>query len=153
MREIRTDVIFNNVMIVIRWDNKKTAGGILKKLIEINVVDSLYGIVTPLLAWYDKNARVLPWRENNDPYRVWVSEIMLQQTQVETVIPYYIRFMQQIPDIRTLAELGQEQLFKLWEGLGYLQPRRNLQKAAQIIMEKYAGRFPKLTATYFPCRA
>lgn len=99
-------------------------------------------IVSPLLAWYSQNARVLPWRENTNPYRVWVSEIMLQQTQVETVIPYYIRFLEQIPTIKDLAEIDEAQLLKLWEGLGYYSRARNLQKAAKMIVEKYGGQFP-----------
>ncbi|MGE4484159.1 MAG: A/G-specific adenine glycosylase [Oscillospiraceae bacterium] len=109
----------------------------------VNETNRLCGIVVPLLSWYDENARVLPWRENTEPYRVWVSETMLQQTQVETVIPYYNRFMRQIPDIQSLAETGQEKLFKLWEGLGYYTRARNLKKAAQTIMAKYNGRFPE----------
>jgi len=100
------------------------------------------GIVQPLLAWYEKNARALPWRENTDPYRVWVSEIMLQQTRVETVVPYYDRFMRQLPDIASLAEAGEDQLMKLWEGLGYYGRARNLQKAARKIMTEQDGRFP-----------
>ena len=91
----------------------------MKKTEITNESNRLGEIVLPLLAWYDKHARVLPWRENTEPYRVWVSEIMLQQTQVDTVIPYYNRFIQQLPDIRSLAEAKEEQLMKLWEGLGY----------------------------------
>ena len=76
-------------------------------------------IVAPLLAWYRQSARILPWRENTDPYRVWVSEIMLQQTRVDTVIPYYERFMARLPSVQALAEVREEELLKLWEGLGY----------------------------------
>ena len=76
-------------------------------------------IVAPLLAWYQRNARILPWRENTDSYRVWVSEIMLQQTRVDTVIPYYERFMARLPSVQALAEVREEDLLKLWEGLGY----------------------------------
>lgn len=103
----------------------------------------LQHIVAPLLSWYDANARELPWRLNTDPYRVWVSEIMLQQTQVNTVIAYYNRFMAQIPDVAALARIEEEQLLKLWEGLGYYSRARNLQKSARIIMTEYAGRFPQ----------
>lgn len=99
-------------------------------------------MVPLLLKWYDENARILPWRENTNPYRVWISEIMLQQTQVGTVKPYFDRFMRQIPDIQSLASAGEEQLLKLWEGLGYYNRARNLQKSARIIMEKYEGQFP-----------
>ncbi|MBQ6809841.1 MAG: sugar fermentation stimulation protein SfsA, partial [Firmicutes bacterium] len=76
-------------------------------------------IVKPLIEWYELNKRDLPWRHDPTPYRVWISEIMLQQTRVEPVIPYYLRFMEEVPDVNTLAELPEDQLMKLWEGLGY----------------------------------
>lgn len=100
-------------------------------------------IVTPLLEWYRTNKRMLPWRENTDPYRVWVSEIMLQQTRVEAVIPYYNRFMECCPDIAALAVCEDETLMKLWEGLGYYSRARNLKKAAQVICAQYQGKFPE----------
>lgn len=106
-------------------------------------MEQLNQIVMPLLEWYHKNARVLPWRQNKDPYRVWVSEIMLQQTRVEAVIPYYERFMKQLPTIRMLAECDDEQLMKLWEGLGYYSRVKNLKKAAQVICNDYEGNFPQ----------
>jgi len=96
-----------------------------------------------LLLWYDKNARVLPWRTDGDPYRVWISEIMLQQTRVETVIPYYERFLDEIPSIRALSETSDDKLFKLWEGLGYYSRARNIRKAAEILCREYGGVFPK----------
>ncbi len=96
----------------------------------------------PLLKWYDSNRRVLPWREEPTPYRVWVSEIMLQQTRVEAVKPYFERFMASLPDIESLAKAEEETLLKLWEGLGYYNRVRNLQKAAIQIMEKYNGIMP-----------
>lgn len=99
-------------------------------------------IVVPLLDWYHENRRNLPWRENTEPYRVWVSEIMLQQTRVEAVIPYYERFMERFPTIASLAACEDEELFKLWEGLGYYSRARNLRKAAQVICERYEGQFP-----------
>lgn len=102
----------------------------------------LRAIVAPLLHWYGEEKRTLPWRRNTDPYRVWVSEIMLQQTRVDTVIPYYERFMERLPDIRSLAEIPEEELLKLWEGLGYYSRVRNLQKAARQIMAEYGGVFP-----------
>ena len=95
-----------------------------------------------LLIWYDKNRRILPWREDPTPYRVWVSEIMLQQTRVEAVKPYFERFMKALPDISTLAEAPEEELLKLWEGLGYYNRVRNLQLAARQIMDDYGGRMP-----------
>ena len=95
-----------------------------------------------LLSWYVKNARVLPWRDQAEPYRVWVSEIMLQQTRVEAVKPYYQRFLQALPTVRDLAEAPEEQLLKLWEGLGYYNRVRNLQKGAKKVMEDYGGEIP-----------
>jgi len=103
----------------------------------------LVRIVEPLLDWYGQNARVMPWRENTDPYRVWVSEIMLQQTRVETVIPYYERFIRTVPDLATLAQLEEGRLLKLWEGLGYYSRAKSLQKAARAIVEKHGGVFPR----------
>ena len=95
-----------------------------------------------LLPWYAANRRDLPWRKSREPYAVWVSEIMLQQTRVEAVIPYYRRFMQALPDVRALADAPEEQLLKLWEGLGYYNRVRNLQKAARQIMTEHSGVFP-----------
>lgn len=95
-----------------------------------------------LLPWYAQNARDLPWRRDREPYHVWVSEIMLQQTRVEAVIGYYTRFLEALPDIRALAEAPEAQLLKLWEGLGYYNRVRNLQKAAQVVMAQYDGAFP-----------
>ncbi len=96
----------------------------------------------PLLSWYQKNARRLPWRDTKDPYRIWVSEIMLQQTRVEAVLPYYARFLARLPDVRALAECPEQELLKLWEGLGYYSRVRNMQKAAKSIMEQHGGSFP-----------
>lgn len=95
-----------------------------------------------LLQWYEVNARTLPWRENTDPYRVWVSEIMLQQTRVSAVIPYYNRFMERLPSIADLAAAEEAGLLKLWEGLGYYSRAKNLQKAAKIICAEYDGKMP-----------
>ena len=94
----------------------------------------LYEMVDPLTEWYQKNKRDLPWRKNPDAYRVWVSEIMLQQTRVEAVKPYYERFLKRLPEIRDLAEASEDVLLKLWEGLGYYNRVRNMQKAAQQVM-------------------
>lgn len=99
-------------------------------------------IVRPLLDWYDANARILPWREQPEPYRVWLSEIMLQQTRVEAVKPYFERFLAALPTIRSLAEAPEDRLMKLWEGLGYYNRARNLQKAARMILERHNGMFP-----------
>lgn len=99
-------------------------------------------IPEPLLEWYDRSKRILPWRELPTPYRVWVSEIMLQQTRVEAVKPYFERFINRLPDIKSLAEADEEVLLKLWEGLGYYSRVRNLKKAAIRIMDDYGGRMP-----------
>ncbi|MDO4321052.1 MAG: A/G-specific adenine glycosylase [Lachnospiraceae bacterium] len=104
--------------------------------------ERLEKIAAPLLAWFADNARVLPWRERPLPYYVWVSEIMLQQTRVEAVKPFFARFTTALPDVAALAECPEEKLLKLWEGLGYYNRVRNMQKAAQIVMEKYGGRLP-----------
>jgi A/G-specific adenine glycosylase len=103
-----------------------------------------------LLEWFAENHRALPWRENKDPYRVWLSEIMLQQTRVEAVKPYYARFLAALPDIRALSACEPDTLMKLWEGLGYYSRARNLQRAAQVITEKHSGEFPR---TYGEIRA
>lgn len=95
-----------------------------------------------LLSWYDLEKRDLPWRKNNDPYRIWVSEIMLQQTRVDTVIPYYLNFMNTFPTIKALAEAHEDVLLKTWEGLGYYSRVRNMQTAAQQIMNDYKGEMP-----------
>ena len=99
-------------------------------------------IVADLLQWFANNARDLPWRRTLDPYAIWVSEIMLQQTQVKTVIPYWERWMRELPSIASLARARPERVLKLWEGLGYYTRGRNLQKAAQRIASECGGRFP-----------
>lgn len=99
-------------------------------------------IVVPLLEWYDKQKRILPWRSKPTPYRVWVSEIMLQQTRVEAVKPYFARFMKELPNVKKLAECPEQELLKLWEGLGYYNRVRNMQKAAQILVKEYRGEIP-----------
>ncbi len=96
----------------------------------------------PLLAWYEVEKRPLPWRETTDPYRVWVSEIMLQQTRVAAVLGYYKRFFERFPTISTLADAPEEALLKAWQGLGYYSRARNLQKAAKVIVSSYNGTFP-----------
>ena len=99
-------------------------------------------LIEPLLHWFAGHARVLPWREEPTPYRVWVSEIMLQQTRVEAVKPFYARFTEALPDVRALAECETDRLLKLWEGLGYYNRVRNMQTAAQTIMSDYGGVIP-----------
>lgn len=106
------------------------------------VLDCLDRIAAPLLTWYDNGRRILPWREDPTPYHVWISEIMLQQTRVEAVKPYYDRFLQALPDIKSLAAADDEKLLKLWEGLGYYNRARNLKKAAQILVSEYGGQMP-----------
>ncbi len=99
-------------------------------------------LVTPAMDWFQVNKRDLPWRRDRDPYHIWVSEIMLQQTRVEAVKPYYQSFLAALPSIADLAACPQDQLNKLWEGLGYYSRVRNMQKAAEIIMEKFGGQMP-----------
>lgn len=99
-------------------------------------------LVAALLDWFAANARDLPWRRTRDPYAIWVSEIMLQQTQVKTVIPFWNRWMRELPTIEAAAKAPSAKIHKLWEGLGYYTRVRNLQKAAQVIVEKHGGKFP-----------
>jgi A/G-specific adenine glycosylase len=95
-----------------------------------------------LLRWYHRHRRDLPWRRTRDPYHIWVSEIMLQQTRVETVIPYYLRFIERFPTIEALAEAPEDEVLKAWEGLGYYSRARNLQAAVREVRDKYGGRVP-----------
>ncbi len=106
--------------------------------------------LTPLPLWYEENKRDLPWRHTKNPYHIWVSEIMLQQTRVEAVLPYYHRFLDTLPTVKALAEAPTDLLLKLWEGLGYYSRVRNMQKAAKSIMAEYGGEFPH---TYEEIRA
>lgn len=95
-----------------------------------------------LCAWYRQDHRDLPWRRTTDPYAIWISEIMLQQTRVQAVIPYYERFLQALPTVQALAEVPEDQLLKLWEGLGYYSRARNLQKAARTVCTEFGGSMP-----------
>ena len=106
------------------------------------IIDSLDMIAERLLAWSDVGRRILPWREDPTPYHGWLSEIMLQQTRVEAVKPYYDRFLRELPDIASLAGVEEEKLLKLWEGLGYYNRARNLKKSAMQIVEEYGGEMP-----------
>lgn len=92
--------------------------------------------------WFAANARDLPWRETSDPYKIWVSEMMLQQTQVSTVIPYYKKFLAKFPNVRSLASASELEVLKLWEGLGYYRRAKNMRLAARMIVEKFDGKFP-----------
>ena len=100
-------------------------------------------IVSPLVEWYRENKRILPWRDKDNAYYTWVSEIMLQQTRVEAVKPYFQRFITELPDIEALAECPEEKLLKLWEGLGYYNRVRNMQEAARTVKNEYNGRLPE----------
>src|SRR6516162_2598609 len=104
---------------------------------------NLNRLVPLLLSWFAKNARDLPWRRTRGPYAIWVSEIMLQQTQVKTVIPYWERWLRELPTIKSVANASPDKIHKLWEGLGYYTRARNLQKAAKQIVEKHGGQFPQ----------
>ncbi len=110
-----------------------------------NPFSDLSTAISLLPAWYRANARALPWRADTEPYHVWLSEIMLQQTRVEAVIGYYNRFLAALPTVRELAAVNEEALLKLWEGLGYYSRARNLKKAAEVIVNELGGAFP---ATY-----
>ena len=105
-----------------------------------------FDFVKPMLVWYNENARDLPWRRTKDPYLIWVSEIMLQQTRVEAVLGYYERFTSALPTVTDLAVCPEDRLLKLWEGLGYYSRARNMQKAARIVCESYAGQMPESAA-------
>ena len=98
---------------------------------------------TALVEWYLSNKRDLPWRSTTDPYKIWVSEVMLQQTQVNTVIPFYLKFMRQFPSIHDLAASEQQVVLKLWEGLGYYSRARNLHRAARLVVNDYGGHIPE----------
>lgn len=98
--------------------------------------------IAPLLAWFDTHAAELPWRQDRNPYRVWLSEVMLQQTQITTVIPYFDRFMENFPTVQMLAAADQDTVLKLWEGLGYYSRARNMHKAAQRVANELDGQFP-----------
>ncbi|MFO1501138.1 MAG: A/G-specific adenine glycosylase [Verrucomicrobiota bacterium] len=100
-------------------------------------------MVKKLIEWYGRHARALPWRTTTDPYAIWISEVMLQQTQVQTVIAYWLRWMAALPTVRALAEAPPERILKLWEGLGYYRRARNLQQAAQVIEVSHSGSFPR----------
>ncbi|OFK88494.1 A/G-specific adenine glycosylase [Streptococcus sp. HMSC056C01] len=104
--------------------------------------DKILSFRQKLLSWYDENKRDLPWRRSKNPYHIWVSEIMLQQTRVDIVIPYYERFLDWFPTVESLADASEERLLKAWEGLGYYSRVRNMQKAAQQIMNEFEGKFP-----------
>ena len=103
-------------------------------------------ISAALIEWYASARRSLPWREVPTPYHIWISEIMLQQTRIEAVIPYYERFLRQLPDIKALAAVDENRLLKLWEGLGYYSRARNLKKAAQRVMTDFGGELPREAA-------
>ena len=106
-------------------------------------IELLERMIRPLCSWFADQARDLPWRRTRDPYCIWVSEIMLQQTRVEAVKPYYSRFISELPDVRALAACPEDTLLKLWEGLGYYSRVRNMQKAAAVIVQQYDGVFPQ----------
>jgi len=104
--------------------------------------DILYKLPGAILPWYESSKRELPWRQTKEPYRIWLSEIMLQQTRVEAVKGYYARFLEALPTVEALSDCDDDRLHKLWEGLGYYSRVRNLKKAAQVIVEEYGGSFP-----------
>ena len=108
----------------------------------VKMKQELNKIVKPIVKWYQNQEKELPWKQDKEPYHIWVSEIMLQQTRIEAVKKYYTRFMQELPTIQDLADVPEEKLLKLWEGLGYYSRARNLKKAAIQIEQDYKGRMP-----------
>ena len=106
----------------------------------------LLSAVLPLCEWYEKNKKSYPWRESRDPYRIWISEVMLQQTRTAAVIPYYERFLAAFPSVSDLANAEDDRLMKLWEGLGYYSRARNLKKGAMQVMERFGGALPRTKA-------
>ena len=108
----------------------------------MNEAQRIESALPAIITWYAENRRVLPWREDPTPYHIWISEIMLQQTRIEAVIPYYTRFLQELPDVTALAAVPEDRLLKLWEGLGYYSRAKNLKRAAVIVTEQYGGALP-----------
>ena len=106
------------------------------------MTQELEQIVKPIVKWYQEQEKILPWKQDKEPYHIWISEIMLQQTRIEAVKKYYTRFMKELPTIQHLAKVSDEKLLKLWEGLGYYNRARNLKKAAIQIEENYKGQMP-----------
>lgn len=124
---------------------RRLAGPKSRFTAEIDIPPYFYDvhpIARKLINWYGINARELPWRETRDPFRIWLSEIILQQTRVEQGRPYYERFTESFPDIASLANCKEEKVLKLWQGLGYYSRARNLHKAAKLLLEKHGGAFP-----------
>ncbi len=105
--------------------------------------ERIQNTISPLIQWYKENKKPLPWRQAKSPYRVWISEIMLQQTRTSAVIPYFLRFIEKYPTVHDLANASDDELFKLWEGLGYYSRARNLKKCAKVLVEEYNGCFPQ----------
>ena len=126
-------ILFRNLFIIVgrvAYQEVKTAQELLDEAVVL------------LPEWYSSNRRLLPWRQDPTPYHTWIAEIMLQQTRIEAVIPYYERFLKELPDISSLSAVQEDHLLKLWEGLGYYSRARNLRKAAQVLMEYYGGELP-----------
>ena len=131
---------------ILAYDTKVTEDSmVLNQAVDVKLYykQEYQGMVEPLLNWYEKGHRCLPWREEPTGYNVWISEIMLQQTRVEAVKPYFQRFLEHLPDIESLANCEEDRLLKLWEGLGYYNRARNLQKAAKQIVNDYGGKMPE----------
>jgi len=121
------------------FDNRLTA----PKAVGVSDHRKIQRLTPRLLAWYTIHARKLPWRQTNDPYAIWISEIMLQQTRAATVVPYWTRWIQTFPDVRTLARANPTRVLKLWAGLGYYSRARNLQQSAREIMKNHNGQLPR----------
>lgn len=146
MRTISSSSILYNKVAVGKGENVMTKNN--QKNVDISsYLDQfkVHEFQNRLLYWFERNMRDLPWRQDKDPYKIWVSEIMLQQTQVDTVIPYYHRFLERFPTIESLADAHEEDVLKMWEGLGYYSRARNLQQAVKEVREHYGGKVPENT--------
>ena len=131
------------IIILVAFDEKYKRNNVKMQDLEL-----MKKMQEPILKWYQENKRDLPWRKEKNPYFIWISEIMLQQTRIEAVMGYYDRFLKTLPTIQDLAQVDEEKLLKLWEGLGYYNRARNLKKAAQIIEEKYQGKIARVTRNW-----
>jgi A/G-specific adenine glycosylase len=109
---------------------------------DLPLCPNMHPVAERLITWFEKNGRELPWRDTKDPYRIWLSEIILQQTRVEQGLPYYLRFIEAFPDVKSLARADEQHVLRLWQGLGYYSRARNLHKTARIVSDEFAGVFP-----------
>lgn len=136
IQKIKNQVVFLNKVRYNKVNYKK-------RVLKMQELELMKKMREPIIKWYQQNKRDLPWRKEKNPYYIWISEIMLQQTRIEAVMAYYERFLKNLPTLQDLAEVDEEKLLKLWEGLGYYNRARNLKKAAQMVQEKFGGQMPR----------